>query len=136
MTNSGKTTFQPYLTTGLTFAILGWGGLAFLVWGTLPTLGPRWLFFFLLLVAVIGTALPVTYYLNRRFSSQVVINPNVVLRQAVWIGIYVDFLAWLQIGRVLNSTLAFFLAAGFFVIEVLIRMRERSQFKPSEQKNE
>ena len=39
-------------------------------------------------------------------------------------------LAWLQIGRMLTLPLAVLLALGFLIIEYLLRLRERSQWKP------
>jgi hypothetical protein len=133
---SNKSSFQPYLSTGLFMALLGWGGLVTLVLLALPTLGPRWLFFFLLLFAVTGTSLPLSYFFNRRFSSSLFLRSTVILRQAIWVGVYADFLAWLQLGRVLTSTLVLFLAAGLVVVEFLIQLRERSQWKPEEPKHE
>ena len=53
-----------------------------------------------------------------------------IVRQAIWIGIYFPTLAWLRIGRVLNLSLALLLAAGLILIELLLRLRERSQWKP------
>jgi hypothetical protein len=52
------------------------------------------------------------------------------LRQSLWIGIYGPTLAWLQIGRVLTVALTILLAIGLILIEVLLRLRERSQWKP------
>lgn len=97
---------------------------------TLPTVGPRWLFFFLGVLAVTGTALPAIAYLNRRFPTEPPANPSVILRQSIWIGIYIPTLAWLQIGRVLTPALALLLALGLIVIEWLLRLRERSQWNP------
>jgi hypothetical protein len=56
----------------------------------------------------------------------------VIVRQAVWIGIYLPVLAWLRIGRVLNLSLALLLAAGLILIEWLLRLRERNQWKPEQ----
>jgi hypothetical protein len=54
----------------------------------------------------------------------------VIIREALWIGIYFPTLAWLQLGRVLTPTLILLLAVGLIAIEILLRMRERSQWKP------
>lgn len=136
MGHSNKSSFEPYLSTGLFLALLGWGGLVALLLLALPTLGPRWLFFFLLLLAVTGTSLPLAYFFNRRFSSSPFLKSSVILRQAIWAGVYADILAWLQLGRVLTSTLVLFLAVGLVVVEFLILLRERSQWKPEESKHE
>lgn len=110
--------------------MIGWGGLGAVVFFTLPTVGPRWLFFFLGVLALTGSALPFVAYLNRRFPSTPPVNSGVILRQSVWVGIYAATLAWLQIGRVLTPSLALVLALGFVIIEWLIRLREKSQWKP------
>lgn len=52
------------------------------------------------------------------------------MREALWVGIYFPTLAWLQLGRVLTPALVLLLAIGFVAIEVLLRLRERSQWKP------
>jgi hypothetical protein len=110
--------------------ILGWGGLAALVIYTLPTVGPRWLFFFLEVLALTGTVLPLIAFLNRRFPSLPPPTAGVVVRQSLWFGIYGATLAWLQIGRVLTPALALLIAVGLILIEFLLRLRERSQWKP------
>jgi hypothetical protein len=46
------------------------------------------------------------------------------------VGIYGATLAWLQIGRVLTGALAVLLLIGLGLMEFLLRMRERSQWKP------
>jgi hypothetical protein len=110
--------------------VTGWGGLAALVLSTLPTVGPRWLFFFLVVIALTGTALPIMAFLNRRFPSIPVPTPAIIIRQALWVGVYGATIAWLQIGRVLTPTLAILLAAGLVLIEFLLRLSEKSQWKP------
>ena len=80
------TSIRSYIFTGILFAVLGWGGLAFLVLFTLPTLGPRWLFFFFLMVAVCGTSLPVIAFLHRRFPTEPPANSSSILRQSIWGG--------------------------------------------------
>jgi len=97
---------------------------------TLPTVGPRWLFFFLCVLALTGTALPITAFLNRRFPSTPPPTALAIVRQALWVAIYGATLAWLQIGRVLNPTLAVLLAIGLGLIEFLLRLSEKSQWKP------
>jgi hypothetical protein len=121
---------RSFLPSALILSILGWGGLFGLLNYTLPTVGPRWLFFFLGVLALTGTSLPAVAYLNRRFPSNPRVNHVVILRQAIWVGLYVSTLAWLQIGRVLNISLALLLALGLILIEWLLRLRERSQFRP------
>ncbi len=69
-------------------------------------------------------------FLNQRFPSTPPVNTGVILREAVWVGIYFPTLAWLQIGRVLIPSLALLLAVGLILIELLLRLRERSQWNP------
>ncbi len=118
-----------FLPASILLFIIGWGGLAALVISTLPTVGPRWLFFFLCVVAVTGTMMPVTAFLNRRFPSTPPPTILVVVRQALWFAVYVSTLAWLQMGRVLNPALVILLAVGFGLIEFLLRLSEKSQWK-------
>jgi uncharacterized membrane protein YcjF (UPF0283 family) len=60
----------------------------------------------------------------------------VILRQSLWVGIYSTTLAWLQIGRVLTLPMALVLAIGLVIIEWLMRLRERSQWKPDKERIE
>lgn len=123
--------FWAFLWVSIVLCLVGWGGLITLVILTLPTLGPRWLFFFLLTMALSGIALPVTYFLNRRFPSDPLVENAVILREAMWVGVYGSLLAWLQLGRVLNSGQAVVLAVGLVLVEYLLRMGERSSWSPT-----
>jgi hypothetical protein len=127
---------RKFLFTGLFLALVGWAGLGWLFTSTLPTLGPRWLMFFFIMLALTGTVLPFVAFFNRRFPSDPPVDVNIVLRQAMWVGIYGNILVWLQLGRVLNLVLSTFLAVGFVLIEFLIRLRERSRFRPKEESPE
>ena len=130
-----KPKFSPYLLPTLTLAISGWVGLYFLINYTLPTLGPRWAFFFLTTLALSGTALPIVYFFHRRFAPKFP-PTNVITRQALWVGIYGATLAWLQLGRVTNLSVTIGLALGLIAIETLIRVREKSQWTPPEIEND
>jgi hypothetical protein len=61
---------RSYIPAALILALVGWGGLVYLWLFTVPTVGPRWLFFFLSVLALTGTVLPVVAFLNKRFPSQ------------------------------------------------------------------
>ncbi len=130
MDTNTSPTVRSFIPTALILMIIGWGGLFMLLENTLPTVGPRWLFFFLAVLALTGTALPAVALLNRRFSTTPPATSGVILRQAIWVGIYGPSLAWLQVGRTLNPVLAILLAGGFALSEILLRMRERSQWNP------
>ena len=124
------------LFSAILIAFIGWVGLFFLLQYTQPFLGPRWIFFFLLTMGVSGTALPIVYFLNVRFPHDPPANTSVIIRQSAWFAIFVDLLAWLQLGRVLNSILVVVIAIGIIVIENLIRLVERSRWQPSRDPNE
>jgi len=128
--DTSSPTVKSTLPAALTLGVIGWGGLAALVFLTVPSVGPRWLFFFLGVLALSGSALPAMAFLNRRFPSTPPANPGVILRQAMWVGVYGATLAWLQIGRVLTGPMALVLALGLIIIEWLFRMREKSQWQP------
>jgi len=63
-------------------------------------------------------------------------NSIVLIRQSIWVGVFFDLLAWLQLGRVLNPILALVLATGIIIIENLIRMAERSRWHPVQENDE
>ena len=125
--------FQPVLTAALLLGVTGWIGLLLLVLLTVPALGPRWLMFFLLTLAVSGTFLPLMHYLHRRFPSRPVATDGVLIREALMAAVYADVLLWLQFGRALNFAEAAFIAVGLIAIEVLIRWRERTKWVPLEE---
>jgi len=122
--------FIPIFFTSTVLAVIGWGGLVILILGTTPTLGPRWLFFFLFMLAASGTALPIIAFLHRRFPSSPPVKDSVLVREAVMTGILGCLLAWLQLGRILTFSLAVIMTCGMILIEVLLRWGEQSQFKP------
>jgi hypothetical protein len=118
------------LPAAILLSLVGWGGLVGLWINTLPTLGPRWLFFFLVVVALSGTFLPVVAFLNRRFPTEPPVNHSTVLREAIFVGIYGSTVAWLQLGRALTPPMGLLIAVGLFFIEWMIRLRERSRWEP------
>jgi hypothetical protein len=130
MTTPKSPSFLSFLPTTMILILLGWGGLAGLVLYLPPNLGPRWLFFFLLTLALCGTFLPVVYFFHRRFPSRPPVEGSVILREAMWFGIYASAVAWLQLGKMLSPVLALFMAGIVFLIEALLRLWERSSWKP------
>ncbi len=119
-----------FVPTTFILLLIGGVGLALLITYTTPNGGTRWAFFFCGVLALTGIALPVMAYLNRRFTSTPPATSTVVVRQALWVGIYFPTLVWLLIGRVLNLFMALLLAVGFALIEWLLRLRERSKWNP------
>ncbi len=60
---------KAFLPLSIMLTVIGWGGLLIVIRGTVPTLGPRWFFFFLGVLALTGPVLPIVYFLNQRFPS-------------------------------------------------------------------
>ncbi|MDH3944359.1 MAG: hypothetical protein OEV06_09735 [Anaerolineae bacterium] len=118
-----------YPAAGLLVAV-GWGALILLVLFTPPTLGPRWFFYFFLVLALTGLALPAVAYLNYRFPSRPPVGPPVILRQTLWVAVFGSTLAWLNNGRVYSFTLAVILFIGLVAVEFLLRLRERTRYSP------
>jgi len=130
MTENTSPSVKSFIPTAIILIVVGWGGLFYLFQNTLPTVGPRWLFFFLAVLALTGTILPAVAFLNRRFPSNPPATTGVIIRQSLWVGIFFPTLAWLQLGRTLTPALALLLAAGLVLIEVLLRLRERTRWNP------
>lgn len=127
--------FRTFLWASVLLCLFGWGGLAILISTSLPGLGPRWMFFLLLMCGLTGISLPVAYFFNRRFISIPPADGGIILRQAMWVGVYGCIVAWLQLGRVLTGFLAIILALGFAIVELLLRVRELSLWKPKGPEN-
>jgi hypothetical protein len=122
--------FKAVLPLALILGVLGWFGLIYLMTQTIPDLGNRWLFFVSLVFAVTGTALPVVAYLNRVFNPFGPATFEIVVRESTMVGIYVGILLWLNKGQILSFGLATILAVGLILIELLLRLRYRSQWHP------
>ncbi len=120
------------LIGGALMGVIGWIGLALLVMTSWPWPFQQWLFFVLVYIAVTGTSVPIAYYLNLRFTrpGHEMAPPGAILRQGIWVGMFVTTCAWLRIPRVLNWAIALLLAASLIAIEVFLRVRERSRFQP------
>ncbi len=117
------------LVASAVVGLLSWWGLYLLTTQTIPRVGQRWVFFMLLQIAVTGTAVPIIRFLNVRFTpvDHPLPSSNVILRQAVWVGLFTVTCAWLQIPRALTWSIAFFLAAVFAILESFLRIRERQE---------
>jgi hypothetical protein len=120
------------LITSIILNLAGWVGLILLLNFSLPTLGPRWIFFLLLTIGTSGLALPILFFLHLRFPTDPPAEMNVYIREALFVSIFIDMLAWLQLGRMLSPLRAFLIAVGMVAIEFFIRLQERSKFKPKE----
>ena len=122
--------FRPFGISALLLMMVGWGGLYLLVTQTLPQVWPRWGFFVLVLMALTGTALPIAYFFHRRFPDEKPAEVNVIVRQALWVGVYGATVAWLQLGRLVTVYLILGLAGGLVAIEYFMRLREKSRWRP------
>ncbi len=111
---SSQTSFRPYIFSVITLMLLGWGGLALMIFviKSPPLVWARWGFFVLWVMALTGTALPIVYFFNRRFPSDPPAEPGVIVRQALWVGVYGATLAWLQLGRLVTLYVILGLAGG------------------------
>jgi hypothetical protein len=132
---------KPPLPTGLmwmaaVFSLLGWAGVAALVLFTLPFLFPRWLAYFSSFLAFTGTALPIVWYINRRFSANRFPSEGVLMREALEAAALGVFLIWLQAGRMFTPFLGWTFFAAFLAVEMLLRIYERSRWSPGPVKAE
>lgn len=128
--NPSSPPVKAFLPTAVTLMSIGWVGFYWVLVYNAPSGGTRWVFFFTGVLALTGTVLPFMAFLNRRFPSNPPPTAAVIVRQAIWVGVYLPTLAWLRIGRVLTPSLAILLALGLIMIEWLLRLRERSLWKP------
>jgi hypothetical protein len=107
-----KDSFRSYLPSAIALFLLGWGGLYLVITQTLPFVWSRWGFFVLTLMALTGTALPIVYFLHKRFPGEPPAESNVIIRQALWVGVFGATLAWLQLGRLVTLYVILGLAGG------------------------
>jgi hypothetical protein len=84
-----------------------------------------WVFLAGVLVVITGASLPLAYVINQRFGQSKSSQFLVVLRQAMWIGIWFAFSIWLQMNRTFGWGVAILVAAVFIVVEVLLQVRTR-----------
>ncbi len=122
--------FRSFGLSSLVLMVVGWGGLYLLVEYTLPYVWSRWGFFLLVMIAITGTLLPIVYFFHRRFPGEPPAEANVIVRQAMWFGVYGATLAWLQLGRLVTVYVILGLAGGLAAIEYFTRLREKARWKP------
>lgn len=122
--------FRPFALPTLFLLLLGWGGLIFLILALRPTVWGRWLFYVLWVFGLTGAALPLTFVAHRAALARDPALNGVVVRQALWVGVYGAILAWLQLSRLAGLWTAVTLAVGLIVIEAFIRLREKSRWRP------
>lgn len=88
------------------------------------------MFFVAAVLAVSGLTLPLIAYFNRIIQPFGPANYETVVREATMLGVYGGILLWLNKGQVLSAGLALILGIGLILVELLIRLRNRSQWHP------
>jgi hypothetical protein len=131
MEHHSNSSFRPYIASAISLFILGWGCAAFAVFTLTPTVWARWLLFFGGSLGLTSLAMPATWFLNLRFPSKPPAGTAVIVRQAVWVGVYGSLLTWLQQERLVTLWTGLGLAAGLVAIEYLVRMRENARWQPT-----
>lgn len=88
--------------------------------------GPQLLFLLLTFLGVSAGTVPVTAYMNYRFARPGWFQRDKIrlFRQGSWFGLFTVLLAYLQLIRALNWTIALVLASVFILIEVFYLTRE------------
>lgn len=116
---------KRWISVAVLAALFSWAGW----WSVLqlPINGlTKGLFFVLLFVAVAATLMPALAYLNARFGRFV--SPRVYqmrfVRQSLLAGAFAVASAWLQMQRVLSSSLFLILLAVFVLVETFLITRE------------
>jgi hypothetical protein len=127
-----KLSFRDFLPSTVTMFFIGWGGLFLMIYvfNVPPLVWARWGFYVLGILGLTGMALPVVYFFHYRFPGHPPAEPNVITRQALWVGVYGATLAWLQLGHLVSLYVILGLAAGLVAVEYFIRLRERAQWQP------
>ncbi len=127
--NAGPTP-QAVLPISLILAVPGWIWIIYLLTQRLPDLGGRWMFFAAVMIALAGSSMPLIAYLNRIVQPLGPASFEIIVREGILVGLYAGILLWLNKGQVLSISLALILAVGILLVELLIRLRNRSEWHP------
>jgi hypothetical protein len=130
MESHPNSSFLPYLASAISLFVLGWGSAAIAIFSLTPTVWARWLLIFGGTLGLTSLAMPVTWFLNLRFPSDPPAGSYVIVRQAIWVGVYGVVLVWLQQTRLVTLWIGLGLAVGLVAIEYLVRMREKARWQP------
>ncbi len=135
-------------TLGVLLALIGWGGLVYLLattypngqtaadvpipdpangWSYLADLNSSVMTAFsaFLVVALAGTSLPFTWFLNRRFSRGGLPRPMTIIRQSLWVGVFAAVMVWLRANNSFTVPLMLITAGALALCEVLLLLRQR-----------
>jgi hypothetical protein len=87
---------------------------------------PQLLLFTFMFLGLSSVTIPVSAYLNHRFARKdwSERDKTRLVRQGTWVGLFGVLLAYLQLIRALNWTIAIVLAGVFVLIEVFFLTRE------------
>jgi hypothetical protein len=88
------------------------------------------MFFISAVITVSGSTLPLVAYLNRIIKPFGPATYEMIVREATLLGIYSGILLWLNKGQVLTLGLAIILGVGFILVELTLRLRNRSEWHP------
>ncbi|MFN2145617.1 MAG: hypothetical protein ACK2T7_09715 [Anaerolineales bacterium] len=120
---------KSYLPLIFILVFVGFGGLFILFNMTQPTILPRWLFFFMVVVGVTGLAMPAVVFLYHRFPSGHIPGQGVIIRQSLWAGIFIALMIWLRLGQVFNLGVGLIVLVGITLLEIALRFGERSLWR-------
>jgi hypothetical protein len=87
---------------------------------------PQLLLLAFIFLGVGSGTIPFSVFLNQRFSKAgwLARDKTRLLRQGVWMGAFLVLLAYLQLARIFNITIAVVLAGVFILIETFLLTRE------------
>ncbi len=140
--------YFPVGALGFVLALIGWGGLLYLMattypdgqtaadlplprpaggWSYLADLdsGTMALFSACLVFALTGTSLPFVWFLNRRFSRGRLPRPWTIMRQSLWVGVFAAVTAWLRANNTFSVSLMLITMGGLALVELLLLLRQR-----------
>jgi len=118
------------LILSIVLAVVGWGGLYYLIWHVHPNLQTRYIFLVLWSFALAGTAWPVLLAVNQRWSRNVTWGR--VWRQSIWIALFGVLTAWLQMNGAMTLSLAVTIGGTIGLVEILLILRDREEAKNKE----
>lgn len=84
-------------------------------------------FFASIVILGTGVALPFAYFLNRRFGNGMESTQFfVVVRQGIWVGVWLAFCVWLRMNRSFGIAVATLVAVVLVMFEILLQVRTRA----------
>lgn len=86
------------------------------------------IFLFAVLLLFMGLFMPLIYYINRRLQVENSVALQIVVRQALWVGLWVVFSVWLRMHRAFGLAIALLTATIFVMFEGLLLLRARSNY--------